>query len=380
MGELKEIELKIKSKIKYIIKKILFIFIVAFISIFIYQLFNEIKNGEYVKDEILGTKISAKENEDIIYKEDLSITIEEASNCIVGVSKIKDNGNSVFLMNSAEKLGMGTGIIVSKSGYILTNQHVSGNEKNICYVTMNDGTVYEAKVKWSDSDIDLAVIKVNETFKTCAKLGDANNIKVGQTVYAIGNPIGYEFQGTVTSGIVSALSRTVKIQNEDESYSYMSDLIQTDATINPGNSGGPLININGDVIGINSVKITSADGIGFAIPINIAKPIIEKFNKEGKFDEAYLGIFAYDDSLIPYIDKNINLKGGIYVETISLDGPAYTSKLRRGDIITKIDNTKINKMSQLQEYVYSKKPNDEIILTVVRGNNEKQIKITLGKR
>ena len=283
-------------------------------------------------------------------------------------------------MNSAEKLGMGTGIIVSKSGYILTNQHVSGSEKNICYVTMNDGTVYDAKVEWSDSDIDLAMIKVDEIFKTCAKLGNADNIQVGETVYAIGNPIGYEFQRTVTSGIISALSRTVKIKDDDDSYSYMSDLIQTDATINPGNSGGPLINTKGDVIGINTIKITSADGMGFAIPINIAKPIIEKFNKDGKFYEAYLGIFAYDDSIIPYIDKNINLKGGIYVETISLDGPAYSSKLRKGDIITKIDNTKINKMSQLQEYIYSKNPNDEVILTVVRGNSEKQIKITLGKR
>ena len=159
--------MKLKLKIRYIIKKITFIFFIAFISIFIYQLFNEIKNTEHEED-IIGTKISAEENYNIT-EEELLNTIQEASNCIVGVSKIKDNGRSVFLMNSAEKLGMGTGIIVSKSGYILTNQHVSGSEKNICYVTMNDGTVYDAKVEWSDSDIDLAIIKVNETFKTYAK-------------------------------------------------------------------------------------------------------------------------------------------------------------------------------------------------------------------
>lgn len=370
--------MKIKEKIKYIAKKIFFVMLISAISIFIYQLFNEIKNSNYSEDEIIATKLTT-EGEDMTAEESLYKVIKEASDCIVGVSKIKENGTSVFLMNSAEKLGIGTGIIVSRSGYILTNQHVAGNRKNICYVTLNDGSSYEAKVEWSDEKIDLAIIKVNEKFKSCAKLGDANNLNVGERVYAIGNPIGYEFQKTVTSGIISALSRTVKIQ-EGEDYSYMSDLIQTDATINPGNSGGSLINSKGEVIGINSVKITSADGIGFAIPINIAKPIIEKFNENGKFEEAYLGIFAYDDSIIPYIDRNINLKGGIYVEKISIDGPAYSSQLRKGDIIIKIDETKINKMSQLQEYIYSKKPKEEIILTVIRGSSQKEIKISLDKK
>ena len=372
--------MKVKEKVRYIFKKIFFVIAVAIISIFIYQLFNEIKNSNYTDDEVIGTKLATEDDEQITNEESLYKVIKEASDCIVGVSKIKENGTSVFLMNSAEKLGIGTGIIVSKSGYILTNQHVAGNRKNTCYVTLSDGTSYEAKVEWADEKIDLAIIKVNEKFKNSAKLGDANNIDVGERVYAIGNPIGYEFQKTVTSGIISALNRTVKIQEDDEDYAYMSDLIQTDATINPGNSGGPLINSKGEVIGINSVKITSADGIGFAIPINIAKPIIEKFNESGKFEEAYLGIFAYDDSIIPYIDKSINLKGGIYVEKISLDGPAYSSQLRNGDIITKVDETKINKMSQLQEYVYSKNPNEEITLTVVRGNNQKEIKITLDSK
>ena len=372
--------MKVKQKVKYILRKIISIIIIGVISIFIYQLFNEMKNNNYSEERTIGTKIATDEENELTEKEILYKTIKEASECIVGVSKIKENGTSVFLMNSAEKLGIGTGIIVSKTGYILTNQHVAGNRKNICYVTLNDGTSYEAKVEWADENIDLAIIKVNEKFNSCAKLGDADNIDVGEIVYAIGNPIGYEFQKTVTSGIISALSRTVKIQDNEEDYSYMSDLIQTDATINPGNSGGPLINSKGEVIGINSVKITSADGIGFAIPINIAKPIIEKFNESGKFEEAYLGIFAYDDSIIPYIDKSINLKGGIYVEKILIDGPAFSSQLRRGDIIVKIDETKINKMSQLQEYIYSKNPNEEITLTVVRGNNQKEIKITLDSK
>lgn len=124
-------------------------------------------------------------------------------------------------------------------------------------------------------------------------LGNSSDVKLGQIVYAIGNPIGFEFQRTVTSGIVSATNRTI-ILNEDEKSSYMENLIQTDATINPGNSGGPLVNESGEVIGINSVKITSAEGIGFAIPINIVKTIIQSFVTSGEFEEAYLGVFAYD--------------------------------------------------------------------------------------
>ena len=196
----------------------------------------------------------------------------------------------------------------------------------------------------------------------------------------IGNPIGYEFQRTVTGGIISAINRTVKIKNEDETYSYMSNLIQTDATINPGNSGGPLIDKNGNIIGINTIKITSAEGIGFAIPINIIKPVIEKFENTGEFQEAYLGIFAYDGSVMSYIDENISLSNGIYIDKIDENGPAYGTQLRKGDIIVKIDNTSVNKMSELQEYIFSKNPEDEIVLTIIRNNKERQINVVLGKK
>ena len=196
-----------------------------------------------------------------------------------------------------------------------------------------------------------------------------------------GNPIGFEFRRTVTSGIISAKNRTIKLE-EEEKPSYMTDLIQTDATINPGNSGGPLIYPNGDIIGINTVKISSAEGIGFAIPINIIKPIIESFKNTGSFEEATIGIFAYDKEVIPYLDNSLlnSFDKGIYVASINTNGPAANSDLKEADIITSIDGKELNTMNDLREYIYTKKPNDEVTLQVTRGKINKEIKIVLGKR
>ena len=196
-----------------------------------------------------------------------------------------------------------------------------------------------------------------------------------------GNPIGFEFRRTVTSGIISAKNRTIKLEEEEKS-SYMTDLIQTDATINPGNSGGPLIYPNGDIIGINTVKISSAEGIGFAIPINIIKPIIENFKNTGSFEEATIGIFAYDKEVIPYLDNNLlnSFDKGIYVASINTNGPAANSDLKEADIITSIDGKELNTMNDLREYIYTKKPNDEVTLQVTRGKLNKEIKIVLGKK
>lgn len=198
-----------------------------------------------------------------------------------------------------------------------------------------------------------------------------------------GNPIGFEFRRTVTSGIISAKNRSIKIEEEEKS-SYMTDLIQTDATINPGNSGGPLIYPNGEVLGINTVKISSAEGIGFAVPINIIKPIIESFQNTGNFEEASIGIYAYDKEVIPYLSAtsnyNIKFEKGIYVAQITKNGPAEGTELKEKDIITSIDNVTLNTMNDLRQYIYTKKPNDEVILQITRGKINKEIKITLGKK
>ena len=303
--------------------------------------------------------------------------LEETTRKVVGISKLKNTGSSIFSSSSENELGLGTGIIVSSDGYILSNEHVTGSKYSKCYVTLENGNTYDGTVMWSDSDIDLSITKINAKNLEEVTLGNSQNTRIGETVYAIGNPIGYEFRRTVTSGIISAKNRTIKIEENDEA-SYMTDLIQTDATINPGNSGGPLITPNGEVIGINTVKISSAEGIGFAIPIDIVKPIIESFKTTGNFQEAQIGIYAYDKEVIPYLNKSLSFEKGIYIAQITKNGPADNTELKEGDIITKIDDVELNTMNDLRKYIYTKKPKDEVTLSITRGKIQKEIKITLG--
>ena len=207
----------------------------------------------------------------------------------------------------------------------------------------------------------------------------SDNVKMGERVYAIGNPIGYEFQRTVTSGIISGVNRTIKIEEEERS-SYLEDLIQTDATINPGNSGGPLINADGEVIGVNSIKITSAEGIGFASPINLIKPILQSYLQTGEFEEASLGIYAYDKEVIPYLDNTINIEEGIYVIDVIPNGPASNVGIMPNDIILKIDGKPLNKMTELRSYIYTKKPEQEVTLQILRRGIITPVKIKLGRK
>ena len=358
---------------------ILFVFI---IGVWLYQMYSKINissniqgNNSDVKIEKTSQTIEEQKQE----SKEIADILEEVNESVVGISKIKNNGNSIFLKDSATQLGLGTGFIVSENGYIVTNEHVSGAKYSNCYVTLENGKTYNANVVWSDSNIDLSIIKINMKGLKYVNLGDSDEMRVGENVYAVGNPIGFEFQRTVTSGIISAIDRTIKLE-ENGKESYMSDLLQTDATINPGNRGGPLINLDGNVIGINSVKITSAEGIGFAIPINIIKPIIQKYIQSGNFEEASIGVFAYDKNIIPYLDSNINFQSGIYVAQLVSKGPAENAGVKVGDIIVKIDGIELNKMSDLREYIYTKNPNDEVTITILRSGKQSDVKINLGKK
>lgn len=372
-----------KKAKKQIFKNIIMVFFIIVLtsisSIFLYKTYEEIQIDTYETQGIEAEKTiqtieKKKEN-----GKQIADIVEQMTSCVVGISKIKNMGNTIFLDNSESTLGLGTGIIVSENGYIISNTHVTGEKYSNCYITLENGRSYTANVLWSDANLDLSISKINVKNLPYATLGDSENIRVGEAVYAIGNPIGYEFQRTVTAGIISAINRTIRIDENDTSV-YMENLIQTDATINPGNSGGPIINLDGNVIGITSVKITSAEGIGFAIPINIIKPIIESYLKEDKFEEANLGVFAYDQNIIPYIDEKIESTKGIYIGQVSLDSPAYKSGLKIGDMLIKIDELELNKMCDLRCYIYSKKPGDEVTLTIIRNNKEQKIKVTLGKK
>ncbi len=369
---------RIKNYCVGVIISILLVFIVALLYL-LYQNIYLPNTSAFTPPKVEASRLSQTIEEARQENKTITQVLEQINECVVGISKLKNPGNTIFLENGASNLGLGTGMIVTQNGYILTNEHVSGAKYSTCYVTLPDGKNYKANVVWSDSDIDLSIIKINAKDLPYVTFGDSSQVQVGEKVYAIGNPIGFEFQRTVTSGIVSAVDRTITIEEENK-LSYMEDLIQTDATINPGNSGGPLINVQGEVIGVNSVKITSAEGIGFAVPINTIKTIVEKFETQGKFEEATLGIFAYDKNVIPYLNSNLKLESGIYVAQVKANSPAARYGLRQKDIILSIDGTELEKMCDLRCYIYKKKPGDKVSLQVLRNQREITIDVTLAKK
>ncbi len=379
-------ELKRKKKTnnpKKVIAIAFFMILVWIFAFYLYVTYNkiEINNSNYEASKVLSTPSTQTVETVEADSKKVADVIEETTKKVVGISKLKNAGNSILSKSTESELGLGTGMIITENGYILSNEHVTGEKYSKCYVTLENGNTYDGTVVWSDSDLDLSITKINAKNLEYVTLGDSSQIRVGETVYAIGNPIGFEFRRTVTSGIISAKNRTIKIEETDKS-SYMTDLIQTDATINPGNSGGPLIYPNGEVLGINTVKISSAEGIGFAVPINIIKPIIESFKSIEEFEEATIGIYAYDKEVIPYLNggSNANFNKGIYVAQITKNGPADGTELKEGDIITSIDNVTLNTMNDLRQYIYTKKPKDEVILKVTRGKINKEIKLMLGKK
>ena len=360
---------------KFLIK-IIGIFIVATISIALYDMYLNI-NIENTPIAGGGTIASTEETKT---EKDICDTLENVSNTVVGISKLQSTDSTFFSLGAIETYNLGTGVIVSKEGYVITNYHVSGKKSSKCYVTLEDGKEYTAQVVWTDENLDLSILKISTTREVSyANLGDSDTLRIGQGVYAIGNPLGAEFQKTVTSGIISALDRTIKIEDEKKS-SYMEDLIQTDASINSGNSGGPLIDKEGNVIGITSVKITDAEGIGFAIPVNIINPIIEKLQETGKFEEPSLGVYVYDKEAIQYINSSLEFEYGVYVTELISEGAAKEAGIRVGDIIEKIDGIKLNKINDLRKHIYTKNIDDEVRLTVLRNKQEFEITAKLTKK
>lgn len=213
----------------------------AIIAIFLwitgFYIYITYQNIEIDTTDYETTRLQSTTNEQTVESEEensekVADIIEETTRKVVGISKLKNAGNSIFSKSTETELGLGTGFIVTQDGYILSNEHVTGSKYSKCYITLENGNNYEGTVVWSDSDLDLSLTKINAQNLEYVNLGDSDNIRVGETVYAIGNPIGYEFRRTVTSGIISAKNRTIKLEEEDK-VSYMSDLIQTDATINP---------------------------------------------------------------------------------------------------------------------------------------------------
>lgn len=290
---------------------------------------------------------------------------------VVGVSATQ---KSRSFSAPANVQSMGSGVIVSENGYILTNHHVIGENGQI-YITLSDGRTLDAARVWSDAALDIAVVHVDAQNLPPAPLGDSAALSVGDGVVAIGNPLSLQFQRTVTAGIVSATGRMLYLA---PSGTLMEDLIQTDASINPGNSGGPLINMQGEVIGINTVKAQDAEGMGFAIAINLCRPIVERILSDGAYEMPYLGLYAYDEETARYM-QIAPPEEGLYISQVADKSPAKRAGLTKGDIITAMDGESLLRMSRLRELLLAKRPGDTVSLQMNRGGTLFTASVTLSE-
>lgn len=297
--------------------------------------------------------------------------VKEAMPSVVGITTLSIR-QDVFFRNIATP-GVGTGVIVDAKGYILTNSHVVDDGKaEEVHVILSDGEKVPAEILWNEKELDLAVIKIQGTDYPVSKLGDSDKVEVGDIAIAIGNPLGLQFERSVTQGIISGLNRSIEVQGG----ATIEDLIQTDASINQGNSGGPLLNAAGEVIGINSAKVQTAEGLGFAIPINIAKPIVDEFIARGEFSRVYLGIrrplWIDLDHYAQFIERTIEsqAKYGVYVESVVPDSPADRAGLRSGDIITELDGEKLDTKSKLIRILYRQRPGKSANIVFLRDGRE----------
>ncbi|WP_146814612.1 S1C family serine protease [Halobacillus faecis] len=295
--------------------------------------------------------------------------------------------------DSAQQAGVGSGVIYKKqdgTAYVVTNNHVIEGASEI-EVVLADETRVKAQLIGGDLFTDLAVLKMPaDQVKQVAELGTSENLKVGEPAIAIGNPLGLSFAGSVTQGIISGKERAIPQDfNGDGMEDWQAEVIQTDAAINPGNSGGALINIDGQLIGINSMKIaqSSVEGIGFAIPIDSAKPIIDELEQYGQVNRPYIGIEAYGLNEVPSSEWNntLNLpqdvEGGLYIRSIRQMSPAAKAGLEPLDVITSLDGEPVRDIIDLRKYLYNEKdPGDEMEITYYRDGEQATTTLTLGSQ
>lgn len=357
----------------------------SFLSIFAIAMLGAIIGGSivgfYFNQRFEGNLEAPKQNQilgqpQIVYPQNEDINIVEAVAAkvmpsVVGIHTVEITSD--FFMRPIESEGIGTGVIISKDGIILTNHHVITDNPRQITVQLKDGREMEAEKLWSNANMDLGVIKIDANNLPIAELGDSDNIRVGQTAIAIGNPLGLRFERTVTSGIISALNRSIMISQNN----IAEDLIQTDASINPGNSGGPLLNNLGQVIGINTYKIQTGEGLGFAIPINVARPIVNQIIEYGEFKPSVLGIQGLDREMASYFSEDIKIEKGILIIQIDSRSGSYKAGLRNNDVITHINGQEVNTMIQLRTILYNHLPGDTVSVIYNRGNNQMETDVVL---
>jgi serine protease Do len=391
--EIKTIKIPLKTLIFFITASIL---AGAFGGVISNTLFGPIIVNEVLSDSNQTAFIEKTKH---IYEEDSQTidAIEKVKPSVVSVIGLKDitfskDGQYYYEpFNKDEKITGGTGFIITSDGLIITNKHVIEDPTLNYIVVLYDGTQYEAEIIDSDKMTDLAVLKLKQNegeeleSLQVVTFGDSDKLKVGQKVLAIGNALS-EYENTVTSGIISAKGREV---TASDTYGYftetLSGLIQTDAAINPGNSGGPLINLNGEVIGINTAIAYDAAGIGFAIPVNLASPIVESIEENGKIIRPVIGVY-YTMLTNEYAKENkLNIKNGAVIigdkisnkSGIIPGGPADKAGLKSGDVILSVNNEDLTMEKTLQSAIYTYKPGDTLKLKVFRDDKTLDIEVVL---
>ena len=283
-----------------------------------------------------------------------------------------------------EAQAVGTGFRVDSTGYIVTNSHVvnDGNYKSI-NISLYDGSTLEGQLLWNDSTLDLAVVKINKSGLAPVELGDSDQVKIGSYAAAIGNPLGLTFERSMSQGIISGLDRTITVSSSSSlSGTTMEGLLQTDAAINSGNSGGPLLNSKGQVIGVASAKASSGESMGFAIPINVVKPIIEQIVTNGSYERVYLGITAIGIEQQTSVSKEAleeyyGSSTGIYVASVSKGGGADRAGLQEGDVILTVNGTKVGTMNKMYSLLVNYRSGDVIHITFLRNGQTHEADVEL---
>jgi 2-alkenal reductase len=288
-------------------------------------------------------------------------------------------GQMTFFGQTGDQTVSGSGVFITDNGYVLTNNHVVDGTKDITIV-LSDGSTEKAAIVGTDLYSDIAVLKVDGKVPAVAALGNSDMLKPGESVIAIGSPLG-NFKNTVTVGVVSATGRSIDTGNGYQ----VEDLIQTDAAINHGNSGGPLVNLAGEVIGINTMIVRStnngdvAEGLGFAIPIVSAQAVAQQIIQKGYFTRPFMGINF--QAIVPGIANTYNLpvQWGVYVTNVAANSPAGAAGLQKDDIITKIGDVTIDESHSYLNLLFTYKPGDQVPVTYIRAGQEMQTQVTLGE-
>ncbi|HLU22840.1 MAG TPA: trypsin-like peptidase domain-containing protein [Bacillaceae bacterium] len=317
----------------------------------------------------------------------LADMVEDASKAIVGVVNYQNKFNRFSPISENIEAGTGSGVIIKKDGkhaFIVTNNHVIEGAEKI-EVSLDNGEKLTAELVGADALTDLAVLKIDSSkVDAVLEFGDSDLLRAGDTVVAIGNPLGLEFSRTVTKGIVSAAERTINVSTSAGQWDL--DVIQTDAAINPGNSGGALINSSGQLVGINSLKISSngVEGLGFAIPSNDVMPLVDQIIKEGKIERPYMGVSLVDLEQVPeqYLkDLPESVEGGVMITAVEPGSAAAKSELQAQDVIVGIEKEEIKSASELRKVLYTKhKIGDKVKIYVYRQGKLKTLHMTLSAK